>query len=200
MQPDVRRIHRLVKTIHLALQSSLAKGRSRWALVRRFAARCECFERDALIGAAVQDEIPERALTLAFARYLFDAGFNPLVDTKACGLRPDVFDATSSPAVYVEAKQYEHIASGISAKLRDAIAQTVTTWDLLADWWWVPEAFILVFRRSGRSLSVDNPEAIYRGRKLYLHCVNLAPANESGSRAAEPVVVDLAKLMPIRES
>lgn len=196
-QPDILRLHRSLRTLHLALQTSLAKGRSRWATVRRFAARCESFDRDALLSQV--DSAPEKAeavLTLAFARYLFDMGFNPLIDAAACGLRPDIIDVVNDPAVYVEAKQYKDVGPGIIAALRKNLAQTLSTWDRLAQRWTVPEAFLLVFRLSGRPLAMETPHVRYRGRNLYLHCVDLGAAAESGSRASEPVRIDLRNLIP----
>jgi hypothetical protein len=205
-QPGVSRIQRDVRILHLALVTSLAKGRSRWATVRRFAARCETFDRQRLINSLGQLDkdnherrkasTPEAFLTLELCRYLFDAGFNPLVDVNACGLRPDVLDATANPAIYVEAKQYTAISRGIVAKLRKDIAQATNTWSRLCNRWQVSEAFLVVFRRSGRPLVFDQNSLHVLGRRLYICCVDIADAKESGRRAHEPVTINLRSLVP----
>lgn len=195
-QSGVVNLQRSVYTLHLALVTTLARGRSRWATVKRFAARCESLDRERLrILANGSPARPEAALTLDFARYLFDAGYNSLVDAAACGLRPDVFDVTAEPAIYVEAKQYEGVSDAIIGKLRKDLAQTLNTWSRLANRWNVPEAFLLVFRRSGRSIEFENAELRVGGGRLYVLCVDLAEASESGSRAEVPVRIDLKALL-----
>lgn len=197
-QPEVVRLQRVVRTLHLALVTSLARGRSRWATVKRFAARCESIDRRRLCnGLKDASGKPEAFLTLEFARYLFDAGYNPLVDAAACGLRPDVLDVTAEPAVYVEAKQYENVGDAIAADLRKGLAQTLNTWSRLANRWCVPEAFLLLFRRSGRPLELENSELRVNGGRLYVLCVDLADASESGSRAESPVRIDLKALLEV---
>lgn len=191
-QPGVVEIQDSVRILHLALVTSLARGHSRWAMVKRFAARCESLDRQRLQVALSQcSGQPEGLLTLEFARYLFDAGYNPLVDATACGLRPDVLDATTSPAIYVEAKQYEQVGQGTPKQLQRALAQTLNTWARLSKRWNVPEAFLLVFRRSGRPLELENTELRANGGRLYVLCVDLGDAAESGSRAEPPVRIDL---------
>jgi hypothetical protein len=194
-QPGVVEIQDSVRTLHLALVTSLARGRSRWAMVKRFAARCESLDRQRLQAALDRSGQPEGLLTLEFARYLFDAGYNPLVDAAACGLRPDVLDATAEPAIYVEAKQYERVRQGTAKQLEEALAQTLNTWARLSKRWNVPEAFLLVFRRSGRPLEFENPELRVSGGRLYVLCVDLADAEESGSRAEPAVRIDLKAIL-----
>jgi hypothetical protein len=195
-QSAIIRIQKDVRALNLALTTALARGRSRWATVNRFAARCETFDRDDIIREIESGKRkPEAVLTLAFARYLFDAGFNPLVDATACGLRPDVLDATTEPAVYVEAKQYENVSDGIVADLRKDLAQTINTWRRLSKRWRTPEAFLLVFRRSGRPIEIENPEVRHQGKRLYVLVVDLGAAEESGSRAKEPVHIDIKALL-----
>lgn len=196
-QPGVVNIQRAVTRLHLALATSLGRGRSRWAVVRRFAARCETFDREHLVQqVASAGNKPEAVLTLAFARYLFDAGFNPLVDAAACGLRPDVLDATSAPAIYVEAKQYERVGDALAAAVRKDLAQTVNTWSRLGKRWHLPEAFLLIFRRSGRPIELERTEARINGRRLYVLVVDLASPEESGSRARQAVRINVANLLP----
>lgn len=195
-QPAIINIQKDIRTLHLGLVTALARGRSRWGIVRRFGARCETFGRNALLAELQQGaRKPEAVLTLAFAQFLFDAGLNPLVDAAACGLRPDLLDATSEPAVYVEAKQYENIGEAFLTAVKADLAQTMNTWDRLAKRWLVPEAFLVIFRRSGRPLALENVEARHRGRRLYVLDVDLAAASESGSRSSEPVRVDIQALL-----
>jgi hypothetical protein len=195
-QPAVVNLQRAVRTLHLALVTSLVRGRSRWATAKRFAARCESLDREhlrSILNAAKGKA--EAILTLEFARYLFDGGYNPLVDATTCGLRPDVLDATTEPAIYVEAKQYENVGDGVATKLGDGVAQTLNTWSRLAKRWDVPEAFLLVFRRSGRPIELESTELRVNGGRLYVLCVDLAEASESGSRAEIPVRIDLKALL-----
>jgi hypothetical protein len=195
-QPAIVEIQREVTNIHLGLVTALGRGMSRWATVRRFAARCETFERDHLVAEIeAGGKKPEAILTLAFARYLFDSGFNPLVDAAACGLRPDVLDATNEPAIYVEAKQYENVGDGLVDALRRALAQTINTWSRLAKRWRIPEAFLLIFRRSGRPIEIENPQVHWVAKRLYVLVVDLGAASESGSRASQPVRIDIAELL-----
>ena len=175
-----------VRQLHLALQTGLARGRSRAAIVRRYAARCETFDREQLLAKVkrakgrVEDE-----LTLDFARYLFDIGFNPIVSPEVASLRPDLLDVNLQTAVYVEAKQY---AKPERAKLAKSVAQVFDTWGRLANRYNVAEAFLLVFRIGGRPLQL--PDSVpANGRKLNLQVVDLAPAAETGSRAKKPPLV-----------
>jgi hypothetical protein len=207
-QTSVENIQRDVRTLHLALVTSLARDRSRWGIIQRFAARCESFDRERLIRDLKQKEdgaesTPlkgrrrklEAHLTLEFARYLFDAGYNPLVDAAACGLRPDAMDVTSQPAIYVEAKKYENVSDGILTKLRSDLAQTLNTWERLAKRWDLPEAFLLIFRLSGRPIKLVHPMVRLSGRRLYVCCVDLGEAKESGSRSELPIQVNLEELV-----
>lgn len=200
---DVALIHRHVRTLHLALVTSLAKGQSRWVVLQRFGARCEMFDREELLDQLAADaerrgtgnKKPEAVLTLALARYLFDAGFNPLVDAAACGLRPDVLDATTEPKVFVEAKQYERIGPRIANKMRSDVAQTLNTWARLSKRWHTPEAFLVVFRRSGRHIDITHRSVRAGCGHLYVLCIDLGPPSQSGSKAGSVVKVDARDLV-----
>lgn len=193
---DFSDVQRLVDVLHLALQTKLAEGRSRAAVVRRYVARCESFDRARLleaIEAAKANGRIEGMLTLDFARYLFDVGFNPIVDPEVAGLRPDVLDPASDSSFYVEAKQYKKTNL---RQLQRNVAQVFDTWGRLRNRYDLPEAFLLVFRRGGRL--VELPAAIkVKGRTLHLHLVDLALAGETGSRAKNPpLVVEEKDLLP----
>ena len=193
--------------LHEELRFRIGLGRSRLAVVRRYAARCETFDRPRLL-TLVQDAKRsstrdgsanstrghvEDMLTLDFGRYLFDLGFNPLVDPKIAGLRPDLFDPGAQPAIYVEAKQYSSITA---AMLRKAVAQVFDTWARLSHQFEIPEAFLVVFRVAGRLVRLPS-ELRQSGRPLYLHIIDLAPSKESGSRATKtPLVIEAEELLP----
>ena len=199
VQLDIDQVVHWVERLHLDLQSRLARGRSRAAIVRRYAARCETFDRPRLlqvIDAARGQRKVEEVLTLDFARYLFDMGFNPLVDPRIAGLRPDLLDPSLRPGLYVEAKQYTRASKASFSKY---VNQVFDTWGRLRNTYDLPEAFLLVFRREGRL--VDLPEVVKsQGRALHLHLVDLAPATKAGSRAkASPLVLTESDLMPEEE-
>jgi hypothetical protein len=185
-----------IERVQLDLQARLARGRSRRAIVRRYAARCETFDRLRLlqvIKATKASQKVEEALTLDFARYLFDMGFNPLVDPKIAGLRPDLLDPSQGTGFYVEAKQYTTASASAFSKY---VSQVFDTWGRLRNTYDLPEAFLLVFRLGGRK--VDLPEVVKScGRSLNLHLVDLAPAAKTGSRAKQaPLVLTEADLLP----
>lgn len=192
MAPVVQWIER----VHVDLQARLARGRSRRAIVRRYAARCETFDRPRLLQVIKASKVVrkvEEVLTLDFACYLFDMGFNPLVDPQIAGLRPDLLDPTLRTGLYVEAKQYTRASAATFSKY---VSQVFDTWGRLRNTYDLPEAFLLVFRREGRL--VDLPDVVKsHGRSLHLHLVDLAPATQAGSRAKQaPMVITEADLVP----
>lgn len=193
---DFSEVRRFVEVLLLALQTKLAQGRSRAAVVRRYVARCETFDRARLlevIEVAKASSKVEDVLTLDFARYLFDVGFNPIVDPTIAGLRPDLLDPSLTPGVYVEAKQY---VEPRRADLRKNVAQVFDTWGKLRNQYDLPEAFLLVFRRGGRLLELPS-EIRVKGRCLRLHLVDLAPSAQAGSRANEsPLILSEDDLLP----
>lgn len=189
-------VRRFAEVLLLALQSKLAQGRSWAAVVRRYVARCETFDRARLlevIEAAKASRKVEEVLTLDLARYLFDVGFNPIVDTKIAGLRPDLLDPTLAPGVYVEAKQYVKLSV---PALRNNVSQVFDTWARLRNRYDLPEAFLLVFRRGGRLVELP-AEIRVRGRCLRLHLVDLAPSSQAGSNARQsPSIARETDLLP----
>jgi len=205
-QPALVQISRSVERLNLAIVTALSRGASRKAVVQRFAARCTSFDRNRIIAEllrrdedhGVSPKTPEAWLTLQFAQYLFDAGYNPLVDATECGLRPDVFDPSMGNALYVEAKQYKKVAGGTRKKLAEDVAQTLNTWARLATKWRVPEAFLLVFRRSGAHLEFESNEVRTPRGVLRIEIVDLAGPEESGSRTKKVVTIRTEDLLQKR--
>jgi hypothetical protein len=180
--------------LHEELRFRVSLGRSRLALVRRYAARCTAFDANRLRDLANQDTgNAERRLTLDFARYLFDQGFTPLIDPTIGGLRPDILDVGGSSVFYAEAKQYADVAP--RAGLVKAYKQVWSTWCRLRNQHTVTEAFLVVFRRSGRTVELP-PVIAYRGLRLYSAFADIA--EDAGSRERlQPVSLDPAELLPL---
>jgi hypothetical protein len=175
------------------LQVRLLAGRSRIALVRRYAARCEGFDAADLRRLAQEHEGQvERQLTLNFARYLFEQGLTPLMDATTGGLRPDVIDASPGALLYVEAKQYGDGAP--RQRIIGAYRQVWSTWGRLANAHRVREAFLLVFRVAGPRAEL--PEVIvHAGRRLYSVLVDIS--EDAGSREKHnPLSFEISELIP----
>lgn len=161
------------------LQIRILAGRSKLALVRRYAAQCTAFDAAELRELVQKDtKNAERILTRDFAKYLFQQGLNPVIDPTISGLRPDVVDlANSGSLLYVEAKQYGDNAKRVD--LAKAYRQVWTTWGRLANQYAVPEAFLLVFRHGGPRLEL--PEVLrFNGRTLYLVLADIS--DRTGSK------------------
>ncbi|MDX2055458.1 MAG: hypothetical protein SFV15_23855 [Polyangiaceae bacterium] len=175
------------------LQLRLLAGRSRLALVRRYAARCEGFDA-MLLRAKIADKPKgvESQLTLDFARYLFEQGFTPLMDPTIGGLRPDIFDTTRGGLLYVEAKQYSK--PGARRQIVNAYRQVWSTWGRLENVHRAPEAFLLVFRVGGPRAELP-PILRHGGRCLYSVLVDISP--EAGSREKhQPISFQESALLP----
>jgi hypothetical protein len=166
----------------LVLQIGLLRSRS--SLIQRFAVRCEAFDAARLRTLADQKTgRPEALLTLELARYLFDHGMHPLLDSTVSGLRPDIFDPMRGPSLYVEAKQYKD--KNPRAKIKENYSQVWSTWARVRKTAPCDEAFLVVFRRSGPL--VDLPKvARHDGLKLYSVVVDIS--EEGGSREKQKVV------------
>jgi hypothetical protein len=168
------------------------------ALLQRFKTRCERFESEklrALVDA--NSGSAENALTLIAAEYLFDAGLNPLFDAAVVKLSPDLFDATTPSALYIETKQY---AASPRKELLEAPWQIWDTWHELDGQHDVREAFLLVFRRGGPLVTFDE-FARHGGRTLYPILVDIAETRTKGSRASEaPIHISAVELLPKRTS
>jgi hypothetical protein len=88
------------------LRARLGTTHSRGALVQRFRQRCEWHDRGRVLAVAEDARLGPSAgerLTAELARYLFDAGLNPVTRLLATRAAPDRFD--TGTAFYVEAAQ-----------------------------------------------------------------------------------------------
>jgi hypothetical protein len=174
------------------LHQRLLLGLSRRAVVDRFAAKCETFERMKLQSDGARRSGSERSLTLAFASYLFDSGFTPIIDPEIGGLKPDVLDAAKGSLFYVEAKQYAHRSP--KATILAAYRQVWSTWLRIEKQFSLTEGFLVVFRRSGPI--VDLPRRLdYGQRRLYSTLIDIAELAGSRERYS-PIVIAPELLLP----
>ena len=161
------------------LRARVLLGRSRQALVRRYAARCEAFDAARLRGIAEENSRrAEALLTREFALYLFDQGLTPILDGTIANLRPDVIDLKTASLFYVEAKQYTKVTR---SEVLTWFRQVWSTWGRLRNQHAVPEAFVVIFRRSGRAARLDLPNVIRHPHGLRLYPVFADLAEEAGS-------------------
>lgn len=181
------------KTLREELVLRVGRGRSRIALVRRFAARCEAFDAERLRTACSKSsKRAEALLTLEFARFLFDAGLSPILDATTSGLRPDVLHIEPASLFYVEAKQYNR--KNPRAQIKKAYAQVWSTWGRLRRTYPCPEAFLVVFRRTGPYAELP-PVLRHGGLRLYSVLADIS--EEAGSREkSAPVVITEDELLP----
>jgi hypothetical protein len=189
LERDVEEVQEHGILLRDELHQRLLLGLSRRAVVDRFAARCETYERAAL---QTENGGAERSLTLKFASYLFDSGFTPVIDPEVAGLKPDVLDAARGSLFYVEAKQYAHRSP--KAKIVAAYRQVWSTWLRIEKQFPLSEGFLVVFRRSGPLVHLPR-RLDYGHRKLYSTLVDVA--EQAGSREKlAPIVIDPSLLLP----
>jgi hypothetical protein len=182
----------LIRRVSVGLQTALVTRSSQRALLRRFAARCESFEAKRIrAGAKRAVRRVEAELTLELARYLFDAGYSPVLSPDVSGLRPDVVSVRHLPALYVEVKQY---SAATNAALCRAVSQVRHTWQLFAKRFDTPEAVLLVFRLDGRPLDLP-PELSTSLGRLIVEVVDVGPRAKSGSRALAPLTMSAEDLL-----
>lgn len=174
------------------LRQRLLLGWSRRALVRRYAARCQAFESERLRAVADATRQPEAELTRDFARYLFDQGLTPLLEAPIAHLRPDLIDTGHQTMFYVEGKQYKD--SSPRSMLIGAYRQVWSTWSRLRHQYHCPEAFLVVFRRSGPLVELP-PQLVSSG--LVLHSVLVDLSEQAGSaESKDPIRLSVEELLP----
>jgi hypothetical protein len=177
---DVRRAARLLV---LDLHRRLYTVRGRLGVVQRFKARCEWHDRERLRRLADDAQAAEHALRDELTLYLFDQGLNPLAETVlGTSSRADVFDPSSGPCFYVEAKQYRDGAR-IEKVLQAAFRQALdTVGNLSGTGYSIDEAFIVLFRRSGpRALLPTEPVAA-DGLRWHFVLINIAASQDDASQ------------------
>lgn len=174
--------------LHNDLSLALGTTRSRVALIDRFVARCERYDRENL--RQLPDDAsgkPEAVLRDQLARYLFDAGLDPLTEASLSTTRADILDLSASP-VLVEAKQYTTGGKETLAKLiKEAYLQTIDTAAEVRPRT-IPEAFVVVFRRSGGRLILPHEPILLGMTDYFFRLIDLAPSAETGSGAKQTVV------------
>jgi hypothetical protein len=179
--------------LHEEVLLRLRTTRSHRTLVDRFKLRCESYDRARLRTLAARKSNPENRLVEEVARYLFDAGLDPLIGPLTGGVRPDAFDPRRS--FYLEAKQYKSKSTARKA-VRDGIRQVWDTAAILKSWG-IREAFFIIFRRGGPHCAL--PECRRAdGLTVYPVIVSIAPRDEIGSRAKErPIAFSEENLAPV---
>lgn len=184
-----------LRLLYEEIRLRIGLQRSRIALVQRFAARCEAFDAKRLRTESRRNrKNAERLLTLHFAKHLFDAGLNPIIDPTISGLRPDVVYPGSRSLLYVEAKQYD--ARSPRTTLRKAFAQVWGTWSRLRNRYYVPEAFLLVFRRGGPMVALPGLLE-HNGVRLHPVIVDISAAGGS-KELGPPLDLNEQELLPQR--
>jgi hypothetical protein len=195
VEAAARQAQQDVQLVCHTLRQRLLLGWSRRAIVRRYAARCQAFESERLRMVADSSHQPELELTRDFARYLFDQGLTPLLEASIGRLRPDLIDVGHRTMFYVEAKQYKE--SSPRTKLVKAYRQVWSTWSRLRQEYHCPEAFLVVFRRSG---PLANLPTQVRCDNLVLHSVLVDLSDEAGSSESKnPIQLSEAELQPTQE-
>jgi hypothetical protein len=194
---DVTTAYEQVRTsaelIHEEIQVRIGMGRSRLGLVARCAAKCEHFDAVSLRQLCAQrGGTPEQKLTLHLARYVFDAGLNPILDPTMGGLRPDIVHLGPGEPLYVEAKQYK--GRYPRRALMQAYSQVWSTWSRVRKLHPLNEAFIVVFRRAGPLVQLPD---VVRHEGLTLFSILADISTEAGSRErGRAVVITEADLLP----
>jgi hypothetical protein len=167
--------------------------RSLRAVVERFKVRAEWHDRERLRILGGEPQRGEARLRDELARYLFDAGLNPITEVVLGNVRADIV-AVAPPTLYVEAKQYEQNPGKV---VKDGIKQI---WDTAGrrseEPYGIREAFLVVFRRGGRRIQL--PDQV-RGFAITVHLVliDIGDAAQTGSRQrSTPLVLTADELAP----
>jgi hypothetical protein len=171
------------------LEARLGSVRSRKALVDRFAARSERYDRQRLRTIAhLATGHAEAALRDEFARYLFDAGLEPLTEVSHATTRSDILDLTG-PTLLVEAKQYRSGAQRMLTKLvQEAYLQVLDTVTELPTTTGTHEAFVVIFRLAGGRLVLPAEPVVAGSVAFYFRLVDLAEPTTTGSSATDRAV------------
>jgi hypothetical protein len=172
----------------------LGTTRSRAALVQRFKHRCEWHDRGRMLAVGNDDRLGGGVgdrLTAELARYLFDAGLNPI--TRLLGKRPasERFDPTTT--FYVEAAQY---TDGVTRdELPSAVHRALHAMRALrAGGLELDEGWLVVLRCGGPSFNL--PELLRtEDCRLHLTIIDLAPVTEPAHEPEPTITVAAAELL-----
>ena len=181
------RIRPELDCLYEELRRRLGSTLSGTHLIRRFKARCEAFEARRLRRAARASSRHEAPLEAELARWLFDQGLNPITQTSVANLRPDVVDPFLARPVFAEAKQY---ATRLQVqRARFWVSQVCDTIARLRGTpFQVSEAFLVVFRRGGPALAIDEPSIVVGGETIHVVVIDIAESRVSGSRQRQAPV------------
>lgn len=172
----------------------LGTTRSRAALVQRFKHRCEWHDRGRMLAVANDDRLGGGVgdrLTAELARYLFDAGLNPI--TRLLGQPPasERFDPTTT--FYVEAAQY---SDGVTRdELPSAVHRALHAMRALrAGGLELDEGWLVFLRRGGPRFNL--PELLRtEDCRLHLTVIDLAPVTEPAHEPEPTITVPAAELL-----
>lgn len=192
------RLRKRVNVVVAELRRRLAGSRSRDALIRHYAARCEWMasaEIEDFFARRRGDKRVEDRLVEHLASFLFDHGLPVLTRPIVARLEPDLFAANLpfEPALYVEAKQFS-TQSGATAAIRDGARQIWNTAERIRKRFDLREAFLVIFRRGGPMLRFEG-DVTRSGITLRPLQVDVAPSIVSGSRAQPVLVIRKAQLL-----
>jgi len=189
----IDRLRHDVEQVQEELLRRIGTVRSRRAIVERFKVRAEWHDRERLRQLGAEPRHGEARLRDELARFLFDAGLNPVTEVVLGNVRADIV-AVATPTLYVEAKQYQR---GERKVVTDAMKQI---WDtagrLTEEPYKIREAFLVIFRRGGRRVQL--PEHVPGfGITVYLVLIDIGDAAQTGSRQrAAPLVITAEELAP----
>jgi hypothetical protein len=172
----------------------LGRTRSRAALVQRFKHRCEWHDRGRVLAVANDDRLGGGVgdrLTAELARYLFDAGLNPI--TRLLGKRPASERFDPATTFYVEAAQY---TDGVTRdELPSAVHRALHAMRALrAGGLELDEGWLVILRRGGPRFNL--PELLRtEDCRLHLTVIDLAPVTEPAHEPEPTITVPAAELL-----
>lgn len=188
------RIKETVELLHTELLGRLGTTRSRLALVDRYCARAEVYDRERLKDLTDSASRPEDRLRDDLALYLFDEGLNPLIEVRFGVARTDIVDPSLSPGFLVEAKQYGEGTSPASS-IKGALRQSLDTAQRLHGTYEVEDVFIVLFRRGGPHIALPREPLVVSGRRFFFRLADIADAEVTASRQSEdPVRIEVDAL------
>lgn len=178
-----RTIRRSCRRVAADLRVRVGSTATRLALIERYKARCEWHDRERLLALAnAATGKSEAALRDDLARYLFDAGLDPLSEVRLGVVRADLLADAPGASFLLEAKQYSDRA-GIASALRQAFRQALDTAARLSGGGFaIQEAFVVLFRRGGPRALLPREAIFADGVRWHLQVIDLAGAEVTASR------------------
>ena len=176
LQDRVAELRGCVERVGDELCVRLGTTRSRAALVQRFKHRCEWHDRERMLAVANEERLAGGGggrLTGEVARYLFDAGLNPV--TRLLGNRPAPTLLDPRTTFYVEAAQYTH---GVARDQLPAIVDRAlhAMRALRAGGLRLDDGWLVVLRCGGPRFNL--PELLRtEDCRLHLTVIDLTPVN-----------------------